>query len=31
VCTADPYCCSVAWDKICVSEVNQDCSGQTCP
>jgi hypothetical protein len=31
VCAQDPYCCSVAWDKICVSEVNEDCSGQTCP
>ena len=31
VCSADPYCCSVAWDKICVSEVNSYCSGTTCP
>jgi hypothetical protein len=31
VCSQDPYCCSVAWDKICVSEVAQFCSGQSCP
>ncbi len=29
VCSADPYCCSVAWDSICVGEVGTIC-GQSC-
>ncbi|HWL88046.1 MAG TPA: S53 family peptidase [Polyangiaceae bacterium] len=29
VCKRDSYCCSTAWDDICVSEVSRYC-GQTC-
>jgi hypothetical protein len=29
ICAADPYCCSSAWDSICVDEVESIC-GQTC-
>ncbi|AFE07234.1 branched-chain amino acid ABC transporter2C amino acid-binding protein [Corallococcus coralloides DSM 2259] len=29
VCNADSYCCTTAWDSICVSEANQLC-GSTC-
>jgi hypothetical protein len=29
VCEADPYCCDVEWDNICVAEVNAFC-GATC-
>lgn len=29
VCTADPYCCDVHWDRICVREVETVC-GQSC-
>jgi hypothetical protein len=31
LCASDPYCCSVAWDNICVGEVKTYCAGQTCP
>jgi hypothetical protein len=30
VCDADPYCCAVRWDAICVNEVEQFC-GVVCP
>ena len=30
VCSHDPYCCSVYWDSICVSEVPTYC-GMSCP
>lgn len=30
VCNADPYCCNIFWDSICVSEAKQIC-GSTCP
>jgi hypothetical protein len=30
VCSQDPYCCTMAWDSICVSEVPTAC-GTTCP
>ncbi len=30
LCAADPYCCSVAWDATCVSEVPGIC-GAPCP
>jgi hypothetical protein len=30
VCAKDSYCCQVQWDGICVSEVPQDCPGQSC-
>ena len=26
ICTTDPYCCTTAWDSICVGEVNSMCS-----
>jgi hypothetical protein len=26
LCAADPYCCSTAWDSLCVSEVDQYCN-----
>ncbi|WP_437662545.1 hypothetical protein [Sorangium sp. So ce1182] len=29
ICDQDPYCCSTAWDKTCVSEVQSVC-GKTC-
>jgi hypothetical protein len=29
ICTADSYCCTTAWDSICVGEVASVC-GQTC-
>ncbi|WP_437288535.1 hypothetical protein [Sorangium sp. So ce406] len=29
VCAADPYCCTTAWDSVCVGEVGSVC-GQTC-
>jgi hypothetical protein len=29
VCGADPYCCAVQWDSICVSEVSSIC-GKSC-
>jgi hypothetical protein len=31
VCAQDPYCCAVAWDSICESEVALYCTGQSCP
>jgi hypothetical protein len=30
ICAADPYCCDVEWDSICVSEVESFCGGG-CP
>jgi len=30
VCTADPFCCNVAWDSICVGEVRTVCNSLTC-
>ncbi|HKA89227.1 MAG TPA: hypothetical protein VKE22_16285, partial [Haliangiales bacterium] len=30
ICSLDSYCCSVAWDSICVAEVSVIC-GETCP
>jgi len=30
ICAVDSYCCSTAWDSICVGEVSSVC-GQTCP
>lgn len=30
MCVYDSYCCSVAWDSLCVSEVESLC-GKTCP
>jgi hypothetical protein len=30
VCAADPFCCSVAWDSICVSEVRTVCESLSC-
>lgn len=30
VCAADPYCCEVAWDSLCVSQVEAAC-GTACP
>ena len=30
ICAADPFCCSVSWDGICVGEVGSVC-GLTCP
>ena len=34
ICGVDPYCCTTAWDSICVGEVGsvcgQSCSGPTC-
>ena len=30
ICAADSYCCSTAWDSICVGEVKSIC-GKTCP
>jgi hypothetical protein len=30
ICGADPFCCQVAWDSICVAEVASVCH-QTCP
>ncbi|WP_438026832.1 hypothetical protein [Sorangium sp. So ce233] len=29
LCAADPYCCTTAWDGVCVAEVESVC-GQTC-
>jgi len=29
ICTADPYCCSTAWDSVCVGEVASIC-GKNC-
>ncbi|HET7505717.1 MAG TPA: M4 family metallopeptidase [Kofleriaceae bacterium] len=26
ICTVDPYCCTIYWDSICVSEVGIDCN-----
>ena len=31
VCAKDPYCCSVLWDDICVSETKDYCASGTCP
>lgn len=31
VCAVDPFCCSTAWDSICVSEVRTVCDSLTCP
>lgn len=30
ICTVDPFCCNVAWDGICVGEVQTVC-GESCP
>ena len=30
ICASDSYCCSTAWDAICLSEVTSIC-GQSCP
>ena len=30
ICASDSYCCSTAWDSVCVSEVGSIC-GQSCP
>ncbi|HVT99880.1 MAG TPA: hypothetical protein VHE33_20440 [Acidobacteriaceae bacterium] len=30
VCNQDSYCCNVAWDSICVSEVPTYCAGASC-
>jgi len=30
VCAADAYCCSTAWDSICVGEVKSVCGQNTC-
>jgi hypothetical protein len=30
VCAADPFCCNVAWDSTCVSEVRTVCQSLTC-
>jgi hypothetical protein len=29
ICTADPYCCAIKWDSVCVGEVGSIC-GQPC-
>lgn len=31
ICSADPFCCNVAWDSICVSEVRTVCDSLSCP
>jgi hypothetical protein len=30
ICIADPYCCCVGWDQICVEQVADQCQ-LTCP
>ncbi|HMG22540.1 MAG TPA: hypothetical protein VK607_14505 [Kofleriaceae bacterium] len=30
ICTADPFCCTTAWDAICVSEVRTVCDDLVC-
>lgn len=31
ICSADPFCCTTAWDSVCISEVRTVCSSLTCP
>lgn len=31
ICAVDPYCCNVAWDSTCVTEVRTVCNSLTCP
>lgn len=30
ICTADPYCCTTAWDAVCVAEVRTVCGSLSC-
>lgn len=30
ICTSDPYCCTTAWDPLCVQEVRTICGSLTC-
>jgi hypothetical protein len=30
ICAADPYCCSTAWDGLCVSEARTNCGSLRC-